>query len=240
MTDSPAVRAPLDPKEQPILDTLLGIRDKLSLLKQDRSTYVRSQDVITLYNQVIQQVEKLNGIRAQKRNEQNRGIPGVSCRQGEYGRLTSHRSVDTVLDDCFQLISLFFLTIGRNQEAPAVYVVLPLHSMRNHPLTALQLFCHFNSKGPDLSYYISPPVYFTDHITAPPGSSERSRLLLSQGSRIRPIQPPTMARISRTWQGVSQSGIDDSTGGPYRCLSRHLDRAAAELVKARSKHDGHI
>jgi chromosome segregation ATPase len=26
-----------------------------------------------------------------------------------------------VLDDCFQLISLFFLTIGRNSEAPAVY-----------------------------------------------------------------------------------------------------------------------
>lgn len=90
MTDSPAVRAPLDPNEQPILDTLLGIRDKLSLLKQDRSTYVRSQDVITLYNQVIQQVEKLNGIRAQKRNEQKRGIPSVSCRRGEYGRLTSH------------------------------------------------------------------------------------------------------------------------------------------------------
>ncbi|TKA79140.1 hypothetical protein B0A49_01322 [Cryomyces minteri] len=29
--------------------------------------------------------------------------------------------LDTVLDDCFQLVSLFFLTIGRNQEAPAVY-----------------------------------------------------------------------------------------------------------------------
>lgn len=28
--------------------------------------------------------------------------------------------VDTVLDDCFQLISLFFLTVGRNNEAPAV------------------------------------------------------------------------------------------------------------------------
>lgn len=30
-------------------------------------------------------------------------------------------TVDTVLDDCFQLISLFFLTIGKNQEAPAAY-----------------------------------------------------------------------------------------------------------------------
>jgi hypothetical protein len=35
-------------------------------------------------------------------------------------------SVDTVLDDCFQLISLFFLTIGRNNEAPAMYAI-PQH-----------------------------------------------------------------------------------------------------------------
>lgn len=101
MTDSPAFRIPLDPKEQPILDRILDLRDQLSLLKQDRSTYVKSHDVIALYNQLMEQVESLNAIRLSKREEQNR--------------------VDTVLDDCFQLISLFFLTIGRNQDAPAVY-----------------------------------------------------------------------------------------------------------------------
>lgn len=103
MTDSPAHRLPLDPKEQPILDRILHIRDQLSILKQDRSTYVKSADVVTHYNSLIAQVDQLNTIRASenKRDEQNR--------------------VDTVLDDCFQLISLFFLTIGRNQEAPAVY-----------------------------------------------------------------------------------------------------------------------
>ncbi|KAK1040554.1 hypothetical protein LTR33_015796 [Friedmanniomyces endolithicus] len=101
MTDSPAYRSPTDPKEQPILDRILTIRDHLSILKLDRSTYVKSQDVMTYYNQLIEEVEKLNVIRETKRDEQNR--------------------VDTVLDDCFQLISLFFMTIGRNQEAPAVY-----------------------------------------------------------------------------------------------------------------------
>lgn len=101
MSDSPAFRHPLDPNEQPILDALLNIRDHLSILKQDRSTYVKSEDVIKYYDQLIQQVEALNKIRMHKRDEQNR--------------------VDTVLDDCFQLISLFFLTIGRNSEAPAVY-----------------------------------------------------------------------------------------------------------------------
>jgi len=101
MTDSPAQRVPLDPAEQPILDKLLNIRDHLSVLKSDRSTYIKSDDVVNYYDQVIEQVSALNKIRASKRDEQNR--------------------VDTVLDDCFQLISLFFLTIGRNLEAPAVY-----------------------------------------------------------------------------------------------------------------------
>lgn len=36
--------------------------------------------------------------------------------------LTITAAVDNVLEDCFQLISLFFLTIGRNNEAPAVSV----------------------------------------------------------------------------------------------------------------------
>ena len=101
MTDSPAFRLPLDPQEQPILDKLLNIRDHLSILKQDRSTYVKSEDVMKFYTRLIEQVEALNRLRVNKRDEQNR--------------------VDTVLDDCFQLISLFFLTIGRNSEAPAVY-----------------------------------------------------------------------------------------------------------------------
>ena len=103
MTDSPAVHAPLDPQEQPILEELLHVRDGLSLLKQDKSKYIKSQDVLALHDHVVEQVEKLNIIRRneQKSLEQNR--------------------VDTVLDDCFQLISLFFLTIGRNDEAPAAY-----------------------------------------------------------------------------------------------------------------------
>lgn len=76
MTDSPAVRIPLDPEEQPILDKLLAVRTKLELLKQDRSTYVKSQDVVDLYDQVVEQVISLNDIRDThaKRLEQNRGI----------------------------------------------------------------------------------------------------------------------------------------------------------------------
>jgi len=94
-------RIPLDAKEQPILDKLQSIRTELELMKRDRSTYVKSQDVVKLYDQVIEQVMILNEIRETKRLEQNK--------------------VDYMLDDCFQLISLAYLTVGKNHEPPAVY-----------------------------------------------------------------------------------------------------------------------
>jgi hypothetical protein len=73
MTDSPLPRIPLDPKEQPILDKLQSIRTELELLKRDRTTYVKSQDVLKLYDQVTEQVIVLNEIRESKRLEQNKG-----------------------------------------------------------------------------------------------------------------------------------------------------------------------
>lgn len=103
MTDSPAFKGVIDPLEQPILDKLMQTRDKLLLLKSDRSQYVKSQDVLALYDQVLEQIGALNDIRATKPCEENR--------------------LDIILDDCLQLISLFFLTIGRNAEAPAACVV---------------------------------------------------------------------------------------------------------------------
>jgi hypothetical protein len=101
--ESPAVPVPLDPREQPILEKLLRTRDALLLLKQDKSSYIKSRDVLPLYEEVIGEVETLNSIRKE------RG-----------GRLIYNR-LDYVLDDCFQLISLLFLTVGRNNEAPATY-----------------------------------------------------------------------------------------------------------------------
>lgn len=73
MTDSPRVRAPLDPNERPLLDKLLQIRTRLELLKSDKSCYVKSDDVLSIYQDLINQVDSLNDIRAHKRGEQNRG-----------------------------------------------------------------------------------------------------------------------------------------------------------------------
>lgn len=126
MTDSPAVQVPLDPQEQHVLDNLLNLRDELSLLKQDRSTYIRSSDVINFYEALIEQVHALNDIRHQdgKPQEQNRGAIGTTSKCDlQHAELTGTK-VDTVLEDCFQLISLAFMTIGRNNEAPALYAPL--------------------------------------------------------------------------------------------------------------------
>ena len=51
--ESPAVPVPLDPREQPILERLLRTRDALLLLKQDKSSYIKSRDVLPLYEEVI-------------------------------------------------------------------------------------------------------------------------------------------------------------------------------------------
>ncbi|KAJ5774533.1 hypothetical protein N7457_009429 [Penicillium paradoxum] len=101
--ESPAIPVPLDPREQPILERLLRTRDALLLIKQDKSSYIKSRDVLPLYEEVIEGVEKIN-----------------AARKGQERRMV-HNRLDYVLDDCFQLISLLFLTVGKNNEAPAVY-----------------------------------------------------------------------------------------------------------------------
>lgn len=95
--------APVPAAEKPILEKLVYVRDKLFLMKSDKSTYVKSQDILPLYDEVVEQVHQLNDVRGTDHLVQNR--------------------VDSILDDCLQLISLFFMAIGRNNEAPALYSI---------------------------------------------------------------------------------------------------------------------
>jgi hypothetical protein len=101
--DTPAIPAPRDAHEREILANLESIRDRLLLLKQDRTKYIRSQDVLQLYNETIEQVRRLREVRAGRNDGENR--------------------LDRVLESCFQLLSLFFMTIGRTSEAPAAYAL---------------------------------------------------------------------------------------------------------------------
>lgn len=82
MADSPATHISNEAEEQPILESILRIRDNLQLLKEDKSTYVKSQDVLSLYDQVIEQVNLLNVIREKRGKplEQSRGPLNTSDR----------------------------------------------------------------------------------------------------------------------------------------------------------------
>jgi hypothetical protein len=73
MADTPSIPLPQDPREQPILQSLEQIRDELTLLKQDRTTYVKSADVLKLYDRLVEQVKLLNEVRGDKPGQENRG-----------------------------------------------------------------------------------------------------------------------------------------------------------------------
>lgn len=101
--ETPAVPAPQDAQEREILERLVTIRDALLLLKQDRTKYIRSQDVMGLYENIVDEVRKVTEARS------------MSSEGAGENRL------DKVMESCFQLLSLFFMTIGRTNEAPAAY-----------------------------------------------------------------------------------------------------------------------
>ncbi|KAL2021799.1 hypothetical protein VTK56DRAFT_6573 [Thermocarpiscus australiensis] len=118
--ETPAVPMPKDERERRILDKLTAIRDKLLLLKMDRTNYIRSRDVMAMYDQLVQQVKELNEIRKGEHKGENR--------------------LDKVLESCFQLISLFFMTIGRTTEAPAAYALTSTIKRLLDHLTEAKLF----------------------------------------------------------------------------------------------------
>lgn len=63
MTDTPINIFPLNADEQSILHRLVAIRETLRQRKWDKTTYVRSQDVVADYNAVIEQVRELSALR---------------------------------------------------------------------------------------------------------------------------------------------------------------------------------
>ncbi|KAL9933776.1 hypothetical protein V8E36_007434 [Tilletia maclaganii] len=184
-------------EELPILEALVNIRNRLTALKKDSSQYIRAQDVMQIYQQVIKQITKLNAVRDEAaaasassstspaptsastpltRPEQDTPVsplsPSISSAlashtgfaslsatssssnvgfstspvdpalSGQAGTNTPSKPaytttqsssgasndaspitnrVDTTLNDVFALLSLFFLTIGKSRESPALF-----------------------------------------------------------------------------------------------------------------------
>ncbi|TFY72015.1 hypothetical protein EVG20_g995 [Dentipellis fragilis] len=109
---------PVSQEELPILEAVINIRNRLTALKKDRGEYIKASDVNNLYQAIIKQVTKLNDVRNDDTAYNNR--------------------LDTLLADVFNLLSLFFLTIGKTKEAPATYSQLA--SMR-------QILDHMNESA---------------------------------------------------------------------------------------------
>src|SRR5690242_15600215 len=106
--ETPAVPMPKDERERRILETLTVIQDNLLLLKRDRTKYIRTEDVMVLYDQLEEQVKQLNEVR---KGELNKRENRCRCRMLRWhceNDMLTIITVDKVLESCFQLISLFF------------------------------------------------------------------------------------------------------------------------------------
>ncbi|KAJ2720411.1 hypothetical protein GGI07_004622 [Coemansia sp. Benny D115] len=121
-TAAPSTAQTVSSGEQPVLSTLVGIRNRLAALKKDRGNYFRPNEIVGLYNELLEQVKALQAVRAQEQHDND----------------TFKNRVDSVLDECFQLFSLFYLALGKNKEVPATYVQL---------VTIKQNFELFNETG---------------------------------------------------------------------------------------------
>lgn len=86
--------------EQPILETLVSIRNRLSAIKRDRASYMRSKDIYPLWNEARDQLFKLKEIRGT-----------------EITPYDKRNRLDDLLEDVFMLLSLAFMSVGKCKES---------------------------------------------------------------------------------------------------------------------------
>ncbi|KZV94594.1 hypothetical protein EXIGLDRAFT_736620 [Exidia glandulosa HHB12029] len=106
-------------EELGILEGVISIRNRLTALKKNRDEPIRASDVLNLYQAIVKKITLLNDVR------------------DESAPHTPNR-LDTTLADVFNLLSLFFLTIGKTRECPATYCQIA---------TIRQLLDHMNESA---------------------------------------------------------------------------------------------
>lgn len=94
---------------QEILTNLNQIKTKLSHLKQDKTKFIKSSEVLAINDELTVQLRCLLAINKQHKEDQDRELK---------------KKVDDTLDDIFQLMSLALLTVGLSRKAPATYASL--------------------------------------------------------------------------------------------------------------------
>ena len=132
-------------EEGDILNYLTGVRSTLSKMKQDRTEYMKSQDIQRIYQEVLSKVRELDDIRRKQIGSDGKQF------QSEISTLVYnpklHNRVDSILDDVFQLLSLCFLTVGLKNSAPATYASLStVQSLLEH-LMESKIYTHHDLKS---------------------------------------------------------------------------------------------
>lgn len=105
-------------EEEEILTYFLDVRSFLSKMKQNRSQFLNSKDVMDTYQKVLTKVRELDELR-----KNSHATPSNSATTLIHSS-ELHNRVDSVIDDVFQLLSLSFLTVGLKNSAPATYASL--------------------------------------------------------------------------------------------------------------------
>lgn len=99
--------------------------------------------------------------------------------------------MDRVLDGCFQLLSLFFMTIGRNNEAPAAYALTSTIKRALDHLSEVGLY-----SAKDLTHCESTLKNLRDIVTKD-DSSHSPKLLTLLSNRIEVCQTIITTLLTR-------------------------------------------
>ncbi|KAI5809656.1 hypothetical protein DFH27DRAFT_606082 [Peziza echinospora] len=85
---------------------LQEIRDRLGSLRKDRTNYIKSNDVLEQYFLLCEQIRSVAHL--DKDTDEQDGLSRIYL----------------LITDCLLLVSLFFLTVGKNNEPPAAFAAL--------------------------------------------------------------------------------------------------------------------
>jgi hypothetical protein len=147
--------------------------------------------------------------------------------------------VDTVLGDVFALLSLFFLTIGKSRETPAIYcqiasmrvsrvACLPFVDTRDDSLTPpQQILSHMNESGAYTEAFLLP---YRERL-------ESLKQILRQDSAEGKHPEPIVRLMMRKLEGVGEypertSHLSRQWANPFAPL-RHLGRTRPDPQEAR-------
>lgn len=146
MCSSDLTMVPVPQEELPVLEALINIRNRLTALKKDTTRFIRAPDVMPIYNSVVKQITRLNAIRDEQQQSHSALNPAPGSSTKPPPPPEANR-VDQLLADVFGLLSLFFLTVGKSRETPAIYCQIA--SMR-------QILSHMDESGAYTEQFLIP------------------------------------------------------------------------------------